>query len=177
MGGRRMVYRLGRTETIGVKKALSGDGAFFAIVLHKGRTIAEMTKYQQIVWLIVFVLGSTVSFAAQTDAAPSCGQPTEVTNPLMIKAERAQYYVRRREMSGDFRMSGRKLFRTIGPVFEEGDTFNRQRLWSALKRLSWIKGIYPVTQKDLEIRLDDRTKYIDIVFCIKEKPNPWSSIP
>src|SRR4051794_22911123 len=109
--------------------------------------MSGMTIYRRTVLVVIFVVVGAIHFRAQTGAATQpCGQPVEVTKPLMIKAERAEYNVRRVSMLGNIRTNSRKLFRTVGPFINEGDIFSRQKLWGGLKALSRIKGIYPVTQ-------------------------------
>ena len=126
-----------------------------------------MTRFHLEVVFIVLAFAGVFRVNAQTER---CGQPSALTTPLRIKAEHEQYNVRLREMVGNVRVNSRKLFGPIAAIFNEGDMFTQKGLGEAMKRLSKVKGIYPLTADDLEVRLLDASKQIDILFCVRENP-------
>jgi hypothetical protein len=54
----------------------------------------------------------------------------------------------------------------------EGNLFSRKNLIAALKNVSKIKSIYPVTMKDVVARVDRDEKTLDLQICIKERSQP-----
>jgi hypothetical protein len=98
-----------------------------------------------------------------------CGFSSSVRDPLIDEAEREQFNVRRVEFVGSTYTRGRDLFKRARSV-NEGDIFTRHNLGIALKQLSKMKQLHPVSMDDVEVRLDRPHRSIDILFCVKQKP-------
>lgn len=130
--------------------------------------LIDLTEHSLLMSLML-VLISTVAFG-QNYPDYVCRQSTELRDSLIAEAEAAQYNVLHIEFVNNVHLSGRKLFRKSGPAINEGDIFTRRNLETAMKRVSKIKSIYPLTMENIEIRLNRSNKSIDILFCLKEKP-------
>lgn len=97
-----------------------------------------------------------------------CGHSADLRNPMIEVAERSQFNVRYVEIVGNtytrYREFGKRMYQT------EGDIFSREKLEKSVKRISKMRTIYPINMDNIEIRLDRKNGYIDIVFCVKQKP-------
>ena len=97
-----------------------------------------------------------------------CGQTLEFKNELMDRIEPLEYTFRRISISGNEFFRDKELRRHI--LFVEGDIFKRKRLIGSINKISKLKKIYPITLGNVALYADDRTKDVDIVFCVKERP-------
>lgn len=130
--------------------------------------LIDLTKLSLLMSMLL-VLISTVAFG-QNYPDYVCSQSTELRDSLIAEAETAEYNVLHIEFVNNVHLSGRKLFRKSGSAINEGDIFTRRNLETAMKRVSKIKSIYPLTIENIEIKLNRADKSIDILFCLKEKP-------
>lgn len=96
-----------------------------------------------------------------------CSQPAAQQRSLMRIAERDRYAVRRLEFNGNVRTRDNRLRRRV--LLNEGDLFTRKNLIRSLQRLSALKIIKPVKLSDVEIRLNNEYKLVDMVFCFHER--------
>lgn len=112
---------------------------------------------------------SQVSTESKPIVLEACGHSKSVRDPLIDEAERGQFNVRRVEFVGSTYTRGRDLFKQARSV-NEGDIFTRENLEIAVKRISKMRTVYPITMDNVEARLDRSDKSVDIVFCIKQKP-------
>jgi hypothetical protein len=96
-----------------------------------------------------------------------CSQPAAQQRSFMRIAERSRYQVRRLEFHGNVRTGDYRLRRSV--LLNEGDLFTRKNLIRSLQRLSALKIIKPVRLSDVEIRLDNEYKLVDMVFCFHER--------
>ena len=87
---------------------------------------------------------------------------------LMNEAEQSEYTVRRVEFSGNTYTRDGILRRRFVP--QEGDVFARQALEQSLKNFSKLRTMYPVTLKDVEVRLDRENKHVDFTIYFRERP-------
>ena len=107
-----------------------------------------------------------------------CSQPSSVRESLMRQAEQNQFTLRRVEFIGltytrddvvrprmtRFKDGGRTL------SFNEGDLFSRYKLVQSLRSVSRLRSeIYPVRLSDVEVRLNQSEKTIDMAICFKPK--------
>lgn len=99
-----------------------------------------------------------------------CGQPVEVSGPLIDEAEREQFNTRRVEISGSTYTRDREFRKRMVNGMSEGDIFTRAALEKSVRQVSRIRSIYDITMENIEIRLDREDRSIDIVFCVKQKP-------
>lgn len=129
---------------------------------------------------VLFSLIFCVSFASvdsirsqsqperDTEDIESCGQAEDVRDPLINEAHNGQFNVRRVWIVGStytrYREFGKRMYQS------EGDIFTREKLEKTVKRISKMRSIYPINMDNIEVRLDRNNGYIDIVFCVKQKP-------
>ncbi len=137
-------------------------------------------KFQLVVSAIVFIcVGATIPAFGQTEAAPTptnrsfCEQPDDLRVRMIDEAERKVFTVRRLEFTGNTYTGDRELRRRM-VLLQEGDIFEKKNLETAPKRLSRMKTIYPVTKVDIKVFLDRKTKDVDFVVCIRQKPRKQS---
>jgi len=100
---------------------------------------------------------------------PKCGQPLEMSGPLIDEAERKEFNTKRVEIAGITYTRGREFWRRMAPGMNEGDIFTRAGLEASIKKISKMKTIYPISKENIEIRLDRADETIDIVFCVIQK--------
>lgn len=127
--------------------------------------------------VVTFRLGNVVSVvtAQQSNQPlaednPKCGQPLEISGPLIDEAERKEFNTKWVEIAGNTYTRWREFGRRMAPGMNEGDIFTRAGLEASIKKISKMKTIYPISKENIEIRLDRADGTIDIVFCVKQKP-------
>jgi outer membrane protein assembly factor BamA len=84
-------------------------------------------------------------------------------------AQREQYRIGHIYFAGNKYVRDRKVRQRLVRGFTQGDIFDRLALDKSLRRISKVKQIYPVTIKNVEVRLDEKEKYADFVINVKEK--------
>src|SRR5437588_505351 len=94
-----------------------------------------------------------VAASGQIEREAGCKQANVLRNSLIKEAEQEQFNVLYVEFIGNTGLSGRRLFGKSKPALDEGDIFTRKKLELALKRVSSIKSIYPLTMENTEVRL------------------------
>ena len=96
----------------------------------------------------------------------------------MRQAEQNQFTLRRIEFVGltytrdDVVRPRMTSFKDGGRMvsFNEGDLFSRNKLVLSLKNVSRLRSeIYPVRLCDVEVRLNESEKTIDLAICFKPK--------
>lgn len=95
-----------------------------------------------------------------------CSQHSTEQSSLIRKAQKNKYLIRRVEFIGNENTRDGVLRRRI--LLQEGNVFTRAILIKSLARVSTLKMIYPVTLSDVEARLNDEEKTIDVLICFKE---------
>ncbi len=97
-----------------------------------------------------------------------CGHSADIRDPIIEEAERSEFNVRFVSIVGNtytrYREFGKRMYQS------EGDIFTREKLERTVKRISKMRSIYPINMDNIEVRLDRNNGYIDIVFCVKQKP-------
>ena len=88
---------------------------------------------------------------------------------LIEKAEQNQYNVKWVEFCCPEKVRGRVLFGKISKFINEGDIFTRQSLYKSLAVLSKLKEIYPVSIENVNVRLDEEKRIINITYNIQER--------
>lgn len=87
----------------------------------------------------------------------------------MKRAEKERFTVRRVEFVGNTYTRDDVLRRRL-ISFNEGDFFRRQNLVASLRNMSKLRNeIYPAKLKDVELRLNEPEKTIDVTICFKPK--------
>jgi len=121
-------------------------------------------------------LASASNSVAQVDESPQaiykqyCEQPGDLRDELISQAQKDVFNVRHVEFLGAEHVRARELFKRVWMV-NEGDIFTRENLEKALKHLSGFGKIYPVTMDGVTVKIDERDKTIDILYCVKERKN------
>ncbi len=126
-----------------------------------------------------FVLGAllypSLHYSFQS---PECSQSKTEREHLMRRAEKKEFTLRRVEFLGltytrdDIVRSRVVNFYEDGRIisFNEGDLFSRRRLVQSLKNVSKLgSDIYPVSLKNVSLRLNESDETVDIAICFKEK--------
>ncbi len=54
-------------------------------------------------------------------------------------------------------------------VLQEGEVFSRRNLLRSMENVSKLKMIYRVRSSDVVIRLDRSEKFVDTLFCFRER--------
>lgn len=115
-----------------------------------------------------------VSAQDRTEPADSdisaCVQEKSEQDRLITEAIEKQYNIRRIEISGNSSIRHREFTKRMATNFNEGDIFTREALEKSVKRISKMKAIYPISMKDLEVRLDPEYKDVDFLICVKQRP-------
>jgi len=105
-----------------------------------------------------------------------CGQEQKIRDTLISQAEEEEFNVRWIVISGNTYTRGRDFFKRINPVINEGDIFTLKNLEKAVKRVSKMRTIYPISIENVEVRTErmfernGRTyNVIDVIFCVRQK--------
>lgn len=103
-------------------------------------------------------------------ASGHCTQPAAVQAARIREAEKGKFTLRRMELVGNVSTTDEGLHRRIASRMEEGNLFSARNLIASLKNVSGIETIYPVTMKDVVVRLDKAEKTLNLRICFKERP-------
>lgn len=120
--------------------------------------------------ILVLAFGFTAYVHGQSEGEPAipCGQEPAVQKPMIETAEANQFNVRRVEISGNPSIRHREFVKRLKGV-NEGDIFSRALLLKAVKRIASMKKIYPITIRNVELRIDRQYRDVDILICVKER--------
>jgi len=120
--------------------------------------------------LFILILACALGCTAQINSAFSsqCGQVDKVRGPLAEEAANGNFHVRRVEISGNATIRHREFVKRLTGV-NEGDIFSIQSLEKAVHRIAKMKQIYPITMRDVELRLDRNSRDVDILICVRER--------
>ena len=124
-------------------------------------------------WItLVLVLASGFTAFAQSqpkgEPAIPCGQEPAVQEPIIETAETNQFNVRRVEISGNSSIRHREFVNRLKGV-NEGDIFSRALLRKSVERIARMKKIYPITMRNVELRVNPQYRDVDILICVKER--------
>jgi hypothetical protein len=103
-------------------------------------------------------------------ALVDCKQPAAEQETLIREAEKSRFTLRRLELMGNVATPDEVLHRRIASRMAEGNLFSRRNLITSLKNVSSLKTIYPITMKDVVVRLDSVEKTFNLQICFKERP-------
>jgi hypothetical protein len=120
--------------------------------------------------LLILILFCALGCSAQTNSAfaSQCGQEDKVRGPLADEAANGNFHVRRVEISGNATTRHREFVKRLTGV-NEADMFSIQNLEKAVHRIAKMKQIYPITMRDVELRLDRTSRDVDILICVRER--------
>ena len=105
--------------------------------------------------------------SAQNQTRETCGQTTAEQTPSLREAIDQRYTLRRVEFIGNETIRDHDLRRRV--VLREGDLFSHRNLAKTLVSLNKLKTLYPLTMRDVIVRLDRAEKLVDMTFCIRER--------
>lgn len=132
-----------------------------------------MSPHLFLIGLVSFILClAEPGFAQSKEGAEeqqSCGQEAKVQDPLVEEAEQKQFTIRRVEIAGNTTIRHREFVKRFRK-FNEGYIFTRRSFERSIKNIAKMKSIYPITNENVEIRLDREHGDVDIVFCVKQRP-------
>jgi outer membrane protein assembly factor BamA len=119
---------------------------------------------------LFFVLSIT-AYGQEVTGGPAtrgnlCGQKRAALDPIIEQAERDQYAIRRVEILGNFYIRDRDIRKSMDSEFSEGGLFTRKKLEDSMKGIAKLKKI---TLENIGLRTDQKTKDVDILFCVKER--------
>jgi outer membrane protein assembly factor BamA len=97
-----------------------------------------------------------------------CDQPLQLKNELIDRVEPLKYTIRRIEFLGNLYTRDKMLRKYL--LFAEGDIFMRKHFAGSIERLSRLEGFSPITIENVALRAVERSKDVDLVFCLKERP-------
>jgi len=104
---------------------------------------------------------------AQNQTPETCGQTTAEQTPWLRKAIDQRYTLRRVEFIGNETIRDHDLRRRV--VLREGDLFSQRNLAKTLVSLNRLRKLYPLTMRDVIVRLDRTEKLVDLTFCVRER--------
>jgi len=121
--------------------------------------------------IIVILLFATLNVAgcasAQNQTRETCGQTTAEQTPSLREAIDRRFTLRRVEFIGNETISDQELRRRV--VLREGDLFSQRNLARTLVSLNRLTKLYPLTMRNVIVRLDRTEKLVDLTFCIRER--------
>ena len=116
--------------------------------------------------LLFATLNAPWCASTQNQTREPCGQTTAEQTPWLREVIDRRYTLRRVEFIGNETLSDHDLRRSV--VLREGDLFSQRNLAKTLVSLNKLKTLYPVTMRNVIVRLDRTEKLIDMTFCIRE---------
>ena len=105
--------------------------------------------------------------SAQNQTRETCGQTTAEQTPSLREAIDQRYTLRRVEFIGNETIRDHDLRRRV--VLREGDLFSQRNFAKTLASLKRLRKLYPLTMRDVIVRLDRTEKLVDMTFCIRER--------
>jgi Surface antigen variable number repeat len=120
-----------------------------------------------IVVLLLATLNVPWCALAQNQTREPCGQTTSEQRPWLREAIEQRYTLRRVEFIGNVTISDDDLRRKV--VLREGDLFSQRNLAKTLVSLNRLGTFYPLTMRNVVVRMDRTEKTIDMTFCIRER--------
>lgn len=102
-----------------------------------------------------------------SEASFECSQPPHEQQAMIREAETDRYTTRRVEFLGNKWVRDTVLRRRITIGLQEGDLFTRHNLVRSLRNVSKVKQIYPVNIRNVELRLNQSEKTVDMTICFK----------
>lgn len=115
-----------------------------------------------IIALLLFATLNVPWCGSQNQTPERCGQ-----TPWLREAIDQRYTLRRVEFIGNKTVSDHDLRRRV--VLREGDLFSQRNLAKTLVSLNRLKTLYPLTMRNVVVRMDRTEKTIDMTFCIRER--------
>ena len=119
---------------------------------------------------IAFVLFATLHLpwcaSAQNQTRETCGQAAE-RRPWLREVVNQRYTLRRVEFIGNETISDNDLRHIV--LLREGDLFSERNFEKTLVSLNRLRTLYPVTMRNVMVRMDRAEKTVDMTFCVRER--------
>jgi len=121
--------------------------------------------------IIVVLLMATLNVpwcaSAQNQPRETCRQTTAEQTPSLREAIDRRFTLRRIEFIGNETISDHDLRRSV--VLREGDLYSQRNLAKTLVSLNKLKTLYPLTMRNVIVRLDRTEKLVDMTVCVRER--------
>ena len=117
--------------------------------------------------LLIATLNAPRCAPPQNQTRETCGQTSAEQTPSLREVIDQRYTLRRVEFIGNETISDQDLRRRV--VLREGDLFSQRNLAKTLVSLNRLRKLYPLTMRDVIVRLDRTEKLIDLTLCIRER--------
>lgn len=128
-------------------------------------------KYYRVLLLILIFCLMAIFVSAQDktneEGIYSCYQDKSEKSALIEKAESEHFNVRRVNFSGNPTTRDWETRKRM--ELHEGDIFTKTLLEKSIKNLSQSKYFYPVSLENVEVRLHEKSRDIDMIFCMQER--------
>lgn len=123
------------------------------------------------VMMIAVLLFATLNVSwfasAQNQTRDACGQTTTEQTSWLREAVDQRYTLRRLEFIGNETISDDHLRRSV--ALREGDLFSQPNFARTLVSLNKLKKFYPLTMRNVIVRLDRTEKLVDMTICVRER--------
>lgn len=104
----------------------------------------------------------------QNPTRETCGgQTTAEHRPWLREVVNQRYTLRRVEFIGNETISDNDLRHSV--VLREGDLFSQRNFAKTLVSLNKLGTLYPLTMRNVIVRLDRTEKLVDMTFCVRER--------
>ena len=117
--------------------------------------------------LAVGASGQETSVNNEKDS--SWSKTSQERDSRLEAASREPYVVSHVYVAGNVHVKDRDIRKRLLTGFTAGDIFVREAFDNSLKEISRIKAIYPVTLNDIDVRLDEKEKHIEVTINISER--------
>ena len=93
--------------------------------------------------------------------------PASVTPVVLIITEGSVYRLRRLEFIGNATTRDNVIRRRV--AFNPNDAFDEELLDLSIKRINELGLFYEFNREDIEVKVNKKGKYVDVVFNLKER--------
>ena len=120
--------------------------------------------------LAILAVGASGQEASGNNEKDSSWSKTSQERDSRLEiASREQYVVAHVYVAGNVHVKDRDVRKRLLSGFTAGDIFVREAFDNSLKEISRIKAIYPVRIDDIDVRLDEKEKHLEVTINIRER--------
>jgi outer membrane protein assembly factor BamA len=120
--------------------------------------------------LAIFAVGASgQGNSANNDSESGWSKNSQQRESRLQVAVREPYQVRHIYISGNNQIRDREFRKRLVRGFTEGDIFEREGMVKSIKRLSKFNAIDPIAIDDVDVRLDEKERYIDFTINVVER--------
>jgi len=113
--------------------------------------------------------GSGQKTSGNNEKDSSWSKTSQERDSRLEIASREQYVVAHVYVAGNVHVKDRDVRKRLLSGFTAGDIFVREAFDNSLKEISRIKAIYPVRIDDIDVRLDEKEKHLEVTINIRER--------